>query len=602
GMTNLNKVILGPNTRLYPNVGWGVYNDGELLNPWKNVDKSGLPLLSVDNIVNDYNTNASDLSGTWIVLLTDEPVISVHDSTIYMETPDYMSPSEVKPARRWEPKDNLDFAYDPEGDSIDINDIQVDYPSDFNPNHPGTYQVTYTIRGTDVSAIANITVKERKEVTLHVNYYDEHSGEVFTVKEATVKREFGQPFDILGELENPYFYKVDSMFIENRIVSDENDIPPVAYTNTDDGKGNMYPILEYQPSWDDDQNVRVYLSSNENPTKIETNPLTFNLGQSNPGDLKSAIKSISLDWNTDPFMVRISKNADPSIDSYIDSFDVENNFEQRRPAMDLSPGIQLGFDQATFTSVVSTVGTKTLPVKVMIPLLHESNKDVEQTVDVPVTVQFGNALDLKGTNLHHAMYLGLDWEESSDLFSINPVLGNTTKPNEVIWRDDLYYSIGFLSGPDGLGLDKVPDWNVDINGLSTSAQAVKAVGKHTFKKSDTNIIKVYHKEILIAPSIFDVFINSKAYSVRNTVTPALIDSTVFFEMTENGYKTLTLNQLTPKNGQSIFKNASHAYLDAHVKEFIDIDRYPGLTVAWSEYPDTSTEGAKSGKLLVTQKS
>ncbi|MEF3840693.1 hypothetical protein, partial [Enterococcus faecalis] len=106
-----------------------------------------------------------------------------------------------------------------------------------------------------------------------------------------------------------------------------------------------------------------------------------------------------------------------------------------RPPVDLSSGIQLGFDQATFTSVVSTVGTKTWPVKITIPLFRDyllTYKDeFQQTVDVPVTVQFGNALDLKGTDNHHAMYLGLDWEESSDLFSINPVLGNTTKPNEV---------------------------------------------------------------------------------------------------------------------------------------------------------------------------
>ncbi|MEF3840523.1 BspA family leucine-rich repeat surface protein [Enterococcus faecalis] len=601
-MINLNKVILGPNTRLNRDIYWGLESDGELPYSWKNVDKSDSPLIRPYTFVNEYNTNVSELSGTYI-RIKGKPLISVHDSTVYIDTP-----NGIKSSKDWEPKDNLDYAYEANGKSIDIKNIDVDELEDYNPSVPGKYRIQYsiTISGYDeIIAIANITVKERKEVTLHVNYYDEHSGEVFTVKEATVKREFGQPFDILGELENPYFYKVDSMFIENRIVSDEYDIPPVDYTNTDDGKGNMYPILEYEPSWDDDQKVRVYLSSNENPTKIETNPLTFNLGQSNPGDLKSAIKSISLDWNTDPFVVRISKNADPSSDSYIDSFRVENNFEQRRPAMDLSPGIQLGFDQATFTSVVSTVGTKTLPVKVMIPLLHESNKDVEQTVNVPVTVQLGNALALRSSGNHYVMYLPLDAVSNPNTFSVKAV--HADSGNNIIHPSvsGVYYSIGFLSRAQGVSLNTAPDWNININGASVrSLDAVNSINAvdHMFDKNNTNIIKVHHTDAIIWGDTFGLITNGAYTRITRSTGPGLTSSDFFFEMTADGYKLLTLNQLTPKNGQSIFKNASHAYLDAHVKDFIDIDRYPGLTVAWSEYPDTSTEGAKPGKLLVTQKS
>ncbi|MEF3840659.1 hypothetical protein, partial [Enterococcus faecalis] len=279
------------------------------------------------------------------------------------------------------------------------------------------------------------------------------------------------------------------------------------------------------------------------------------------------------------------------------------------PPVDLSSGIQLGFDQATFTSVVSTVGTKTLPVKITIPLFRDyllTYKDeFQQTVDVPVTVQLGNLLDFKAYSYHQVMYLTSDWISSPNTFEIKALLADPVHPGTIVHQrtPNAYYSIGFLSGQNGLSLNSIFDWNVNIIGTTTtSAGAVNAVGTHTFNKSDTNIIKVYHKDTINFPNTFDVITNGKIQNVISAVSPALINNTTFFEMTADGYKLLTLNQLTPKNGQSIFKNASHAYLDAHAKEFIDIDRYPDLTVAWSEYPDTSTEGAKPGKLLVTQKS
>ncbi|HFE9853027.1 TPA: hypothetical protein ACGBG5_003540, partial [Enterococcus faecalis] len=206
---------------------------------------------------------------------------------------------------------------------------------------------------------------------------------------------------------------------------------------------------------------------------------------------------------------------------------------------------------------------------------------------------------------HQVMYLTSDWISSPNTFEIKALLADPVHPGTIVHQrtPNAYYSIGFLSGQNGLSLNSIFDWNVNIIGTTTtSAGAVNAVGTHTFNKSDTNIIKVYHKDNINFPNTFDVITNGKIQNVISAVSPALINNTTFFEMTADGYKLLTLNQLTPKNGQSIFKNASHAYLDAHVKEFIDIDRYPGLTVAWSEYPDTSTEGAKSGKLLVTQKS
>ncbi|HGH1683557.1 TPA: BspA family leucine-rich repeat surface protein, partial [Enterococcus faecalis] len=118
GMTNLNKVILGPNTRLNPNMHWGFNSDGPQDSRWKNIDKSDLSYLSPTQITESYNANSSILSGTWI-LIGVKPVISVHDSTIYMETP-----SGVKPSMDWNPPDNLDYAYDTKGDSINIRDIQ----------------------------------------------------------------------------------------------------------------------------------------------------------------------------------------------------------------------------------------------------------------------------------------------------------------------------------------------------------------------------------------------------------------------------------------------------------------------------------------------
>ncbi|HGH1683572.1 TPA: hypothetical protein ACJHMO_003671, partial [Enterococcus faecalis] len=220
-----------------------------------------------------------------------------------------------------------------------------------------------------------------------MSYYDETSRESLKVKEATVKKEYGQSFDILGELENPYLYEVQNIRINKKTGFNEEDYMRQVYYND---KNYSYPTLVYQPSWDDDQNVEVFVGNNENMPEVETNPnpLTFNLGQSNPGDLKNAItiKSVSLDWYTGPVIVQV-------IDSSLTSFIVENNSTKPRPPVDLSSGIQLGFDQATFTSVVSTVGTKTLPVKITIPLFRDyllTYKDeFQQTVDVPVTVQLG---------------------------------------------------------------------------------------------------------------------------------------------------------------------------------------------------------------------
>ncbi|HGH1683579.1 TPA: hypothetical protein ACJHMO_003684, partial [Enterococcus faecalis] len=148
GMTNLNKVILGPNTRLNHYINWEDTIDG-VPHKWRNIDKPDVRLSLPSQITDTYNSDSSSLSGTWI-LIGVKSVIGVHDSNIYLETP-----SNVKNAKDWKPSDNFDYAYDIYGGPIGMSDegrpggmsgIEVTFPGTFNPSRPGKYQVIYTIR------------------------------------------------------------------------------------------------------------------------------------------------------------------------------------------------------------------------------------------------------------------------------------------------------------------------------------------------------------------------------------------------------------------------------------------------------------------------
>ncbi|WP_438722933.1 hypothetical protein [Enterococcus sp. DIV1420a] len=424
----------------------------------------------------------------------------------------------------------------------------------------------------------------------------------------------------MGDVKDPYMYAIEGADLTDNLIDKvPNAIRAKLIYMPYDDKDKAYRYLAYLPSWEDNQTVTIVLKSNQNTPKIEIKPLTFNLGQSIPNSFNKEITSIKLDWDTSNFYVdRVDKDNHPvGRGSVSYPTDVE-----KPPAIEISKLFEYSstvnklFD---YSALTSTVGAKTLNVSVGINMRYSCSKPlvdgvlpyeapfidtkVVTNVDVPVTVQLGNALDFKASYNHHNFSLVSDWNSDPDKFYIKALLAGAHS-NTIIHPSYAtpYYSIGYYSGSGNLSLTNNPSEYVSINGIKTAGYAVNALGVHTFNKSDTNIIKVYHAEVIAWTNTFHLITNNKSVAVKNLVTPSLINNNTFFEMTADGYKLLTLNQLTSKNNQSIFKNASHTYLDTHVKEFIDIDRYPGLSVRWSEYPDTSTEGAKTGKLLVTQKS
>ncbi len=273
----------------------------------------------------------------------------------------------------------------------------------------------------------------------------------------------------------------------------------------------------------------------------------------------------------------------------IDSLDL-NKFVKDVKLGDTS----LTSDQYTIelTGGLSTdeVGKETAKVKVS--LKSDPTNKVE--IDVPVTIEWGNSLRIKGTS--YQTLTGLSLTESKGSYTVTSTRGTdedfvSEKINSKFTGE--YLNVSFYKQVSGR-LPKPTAFS--FKGTDQISTVPQLIGKQEVDLGD--IVEIKHAEIADYSRMISLYQNSqesKPYQDNK-----LNSSSSYYEITDTGYNVLFFNQLTVQSGNvSIY--TTKEYFDQHVTDFLDTEKYPTVSVkGFSEYPDTTSPGRKEGKIKVAE--
>ena len=273
----------------------------------------------------------------------------------------------------------------------------------------------------------------------------------------------------------------------------------------------------------------------------------------------------------------------------IDSLDL-NKFVKDVKLGDTS----LTSDQYTteLTGGLSTdeVGKETAKVKVS--LKSDPTNKVE--IDVPVTIEWGNSLRIKGTSFQ--TLTGLSLTESKGSYTVTSTRGTdedfvSEKINSKFTGE--YLNVSFYKQVSGR-LPKPTEFS--FKGTDQISTVPQLIGKQEVDLGD--IVEIKHAEIADYSRMISLYQNgqeSMPYQDNK-----LNSSSSYYEITDTGYNVLFFNQLKARSGiVSIY--TTKEYFDQHVTDFLDTEEYSTVTVkGFSEYPDTTSSGRKEGKIKVAE--
>ncbi|WP_273960537.1 hypothetical protein [Enterococcus lactis] len=273
----------------------------------------------------------------------------------------------------------------------------------------------------------------------------------------------------------------------------------------------------------------------------------------------------------------------------IDSLDL-NKFVKDVKLGDTS----LTSDQYTteLTGGLSTdeVGKETAKVKVS--LKSDPTNKVE--IDVPVTIEWGNSLRIKGTSFQ--TLTGLSLTESKGSYTVTSTRGTdedfvSEKINSKFTGE--YLNVSFYKQVSGR-LPKPTAFS--FKGTDQISTVPQLIGKQEVDLGD--IVEIKHAEIADYSRMISLYQNgqeSMPYQDNK-----LNSSSSYYEITDTGYNVLFFNQLKARSGiVSIY--TTKEYFDQHVTDFLDTEEYSTVTVkGFSEYPDTTSSGRKEGKIKVAE--
>lgn len=231
-------------------------------------------------------------------------------------------------------------------------------------------------------------------------------------------------------------------------------------------------------------------------------------------------------------------------------------------------------------------------VKVQVAAKSDPTKTAE--VDVPVTVEWGNSIRIKGTN--YQTITGLSLVNNDGAYTIQATRGTDDDfKSETINSKftDEYLGLSFYKKVSGL-LPKPVTFTFkgtdEVSGISQRTE------KQTVGVGD--ILEVKHAEVAKLPKMISLYKNNEEsipYEQND-----LNSSSSYYEITDSGFNLLFFNQLITKEGE-VPSYTTHEYLDEHVKDYVDSEKYPSVRVnGFSEYPDTTTSGEKEGKIKVAE--
>lgn len=230
------------------------------------------------------------------------------------------------------------------------------------------------------------------------------------------------------------------------------------------------------------------------------------------------------------------------------------------------------------------VGNKT--AKVRVTAVNDSSKTVD--IDVPVNVLWGNTILAKDASLSKvvASVSMLD-NNGSPYFVANKGNGLSTATTTLGSRPQIFLYDKDLNNYKKKISSTVSQTSASfMNVLNTEFEAIK----DSLSYGD-----------VISFTVFEYAVAQNNYNGKNTWTSRneeLVKETegfddAFYELTQNGFRLLHLNQLsTTKNDLTLY--TKNSYLETHIDEYIDIGDYANITVKFKKYPDTSSTGEQTG--------
>lgn len=223
------------------------------------------------------------------------------------------------------------------------------------------------------------------------------------------------------------------------------------------------------------------------------------------------------------------------------------------------------------------------------------NGTVLATIDVPVTYQFGHSLNVRGISFQgtdlRAATLSLNSDQTQIVATYNSALAGTSV--HPYFGDDMYYQIRHYnqatvsSGPMNA---QTPDFDFSVNG-NQRLDTLNGFGTNRrLSVTKGDIVEIFHAE---ANGRLDNFQD-------NVVQSRISDNRSRYQITAKGFERINIDRLNPREQKTVL-GMSREDMDRQVGRYLDISQYPTLKIeGFTQYPDTSKEGATIGKIVVSE--
>ncbi|EJN2365991.1 hypothetical protein NPL43_002962, partial [Listeria monocytogenes] len=233
---------------------------------------------------------------------------------------------------------------------------------------------------------------------------------------------------------------------------------------------------------------------------------------------------------------------------------------------------------------------------------------ITTTIDVPVSVVWGNSIHLKGAYSSAVSTLSLVLGTDGKSYMIKGVRGknyNGTTSQSVVHTgfNDKYIGIDYLKVKDQIqnGSNMTPYYNIEIKGSETLTTAWKNVPLS--KGVDLgDVVKIEHQEFMSYPG--QVVLYNDSVDSQPNKDKKMVNNTGYFEITENGFKQLNFNQLKNNKKFKIYMSDTKETLETKLKnnEFLTNEGYSSIEIVeFSTLPDISKAGDTTGKIKVKEK-
>ena len=242
---------------------------------------------------------------------------------------------------------------------------------------------------------------------------------------------------------------------------------------------------------------------------------------------------------------------------------------------------------ATFVSFPDSLNGKEATVEV-IP--KNDTLGEKYTIDVPVTYELGNSINLLGYNDDRVATFSLNDGATKVTATYNHAKGKTAIHRSF---SDTYYSFEHFwqkTITSGALNTQIPDYAFSAKGIELLSKLDRFGGYRSLDVSSGDVIKIKHKE---PGRRFQNYMNSVSQGATSR-------NEVYFEIARDGYRELNLNKLSSKVVKVKWQ-ATTVEMDEVLQQLVDISTYPNLKiVGYTQYPDTSKTGKQAGKIKVEE--